>query len=253
MTFAEPSFPPLLNGRVVVKGDSPTALAVAGASSGELGAGDALWLQDTDNVELAIVLEPDDPLLRAAQMLPLALAAAGDSLATLCPPQVGIHFRWPGTFLLNGGAAGGCRLSVPDGCAPGEVPAWMVVSFALRFAGEEAAEPGTTPGITSLVEEGGEDLSTVDVLESFARHFLSLLDTWMNDGFADAAENWSARAEGADEDVEIVHPNGAVTGRVLGLDENGNLLVKPAGGGQTVALSLLECLERATRPEGAEP
>lgn len=253
MTFAEPSFPPLLNGRVVVKGDNPTTLAVAGAQSGELGAGDALWLQDTDTVELAIVLEPDDPLVRAAQMLPLALAAAGDSLATLCPPQVGIHFRWPATFLLNGGAAGGCRLIVPDSCPPDDVPAWMVVSFALRFAFDDVAEPGNTPGVTSLVEEGGEELSTADVLESFARHFLSLLDTWMNDGFADAAENWSARAEGADEDVDIGHAGGTVTGRVLGLDEDGNLLVKAAGGGQTVALALLDSLERAPAPEGAAP
>lgn len=253
MTLAEPSFPPLLNGRVVIKGDSPTALAVAGAQAGELGAGDALWLQDTGTAELAIVLEPDDPLRRAAQMLPLALAAAGDSLATLCPPQVGIHFRWPATFLLNGGAAGGCRLIVPDTCSTSDVPAWMVIGFTLRFAGDAAAEPGTTPGVTTLVEEGGEELSTVDVIESFARHFLSLLDTWMNDGFADAAENWSARAEGADEDVDIVHSGGTVSGRVLGLDEDGNLLVKAADGGQTVALSLLECLERAPGPGGAEP
>ena len=117
MTLAEPTFPPLLNGRLVVKGDSPGDLAIAGAQRGELGAGDTLWLQDTNQAELAIVLEPDDPLTRSAQMLPLAVAAAGDSLAALTPPQVGVQFRWPGTLLLNG--ASGRQLHTDD---PGILP-----------------------------------------------------------------------------------------------------------------------------------
>ncbi len=250
MTLAEPTFPPLLNARVVVKGDSPNDLAIAGAQRGELGAGDTLWLQDTHQVELAIVLEPDDPLTRSAQMLPLAVAAAGDSLAALTPPQVGVHFRWPATLLLNGAAAGRCELTIPASCQPAETPAWMVLSFSLRFAFGEVAEPGTMPGITSLVEEGGEELTTIDVLDSYSRHFLSLLDAWSNDGFGDAVKNWSARAEGIDETIELQHPAGAVTARVLGLDEDGNLLVRHDDG-RTSALALLECLDRAPSAEAA--
>ena len=244
MTLAEPTFPPLLNGRVVIRGDEPRELAIAGAKRGELGAGDTLWLQDTTKAELAIVLEPDDPLTRSAQMLPLAVAAAGDCLATLTPPQVGVQCRWPARLLLNGADAGGCALTVPAACQPTDVPAWMVLHFTLRLVFDEAAEPGTTPGITSLAEEGGEELTTVDVLDSFSRHFLSLLDTWTNDGFGDVVQNWSTRVEGTDEPIEMPHPTGPVTARVLGLDEDGNLLVRQAGSERTTALSLLECLDR---------
>lgn len=248
MTLAEPTFPPLLNGRVVIKGDSPRDLAVRGAQKGELGAGDTLWLQDTEQAELAIVLEPDDPLSRSAQMLPLAVAAAGDALANLTPPQVGVQFRWPATLLLNGAAAGACSLTIPHDCQPGDTPAWMVLGFSLRFAFEEGHEPGTMPGITSLVEEGGEELTTIDVLDTFSRHFLSLLDTWMNDGFADAVQNWSGRVEGRSETVDVPHPTGAMSGRVLGLDEDGNLLVR-CDDGATAALALLDCLTPASPPE----
>jgi biotin-(acetyl-CoA carboxylase) ligase len=253
LTFLEPTFPPLLDGRIVVRGDSPLALAIAGADAGELGAGDALWLQDTAQVELAIVLEPDDPLEKAAQMMPLAVAAAGDCLAALTPPQVGVHFRWPGTLLLNGAAAGTCSLTVPADCGLREVPKWMVLNFSLRFAFDETAEPGTTPGITSLAEEGGEELTTVDVIESYSRHFLSLLDTWSNDGFADIAQNWGGRTEGLEEATRISHPTGALTARVLGLDEDGNLLVRPADGGDTVALALIDCITRAKPRAGPQP
>ena len=248
MTLAEPTFPPLLNGRVVVKGDSPRDLAITGAERGELGAGDTLWLQDTEQVELAIVLEPDDPLARAAQMLPLAVATAGDALAALTPPQVGVHCRWPGTLLLNGAAAGACTLTIPPDCQATGTPTWMVLGFTLRFAFDESHEPGTMPGITSLVEEGGEELTTIDVLDVFSRHFLSHLDTWMNDGFADTVQNWSGRLEGRSETVEVPHPGGTVNGRVLGLDEDGNLLVKGADGA-TIALALMQCLDRAPSAE----
>lgn len=244
MTFLEPTFPPLLNGRAVIKGSSPHRLAIAGAKSGELGAGDTLWLQDSARIEIAIILEPDHTLVQSAQMLPLGVAAAGDSLAALTPPQVAVHFRWPGTILLNGASAGECSLTVSEGCTPDEIPSWMVLNFSLRFAFEETAEPGTTPGVTALAEEGGEELTTTDVIESYSRHFLSLLDTWSNDGFADVAENWRGRAEGTDEAIEIHHPSGLINARVLGLDEDGNLLVKPQAVGSTISLPLTDCLTR---------
>lgn len=249
LTLAEPSFPPLLAGRIVVKGDSPRSLAIAGVEKGELGAGDLLWLQDAAQVELAIVLEPDDTLSKAIQMLPLAVAAAGDCLATLTPPQVGLHFRWPGTLLLNGAATGECTLSVPAGSTPDHVPKWMIAHLSLRFAFDDTVEPGTTPGITSLVEEGIEELSTVDVIESYSRHFLSLLDTWNNEGFSEIAQNWAGHLEGLDGPVDVLHPAGPMTGRTLGLDEDGNLLVKPADGGDTIALSLLDCIARHSPAE----
>ncbi len=246
MTLAEPTFPPLLDGRVVIKGDNPRDLAIAGAMAGELGAGDTLWLQDTTQVEIAIVLEPDDPLTKSIQMLPLATAAAGDALASLTPPQVGVHFRWPGTLLLNGANAGACTLTVPSETKPTDIPAWMVLNFSLRFAFDDTAEPGTTPGITSLIEEGGEELTTIEVMESYSRHFLSLLDTWNNDGFGDVVNNWSGRVEGLEEAVDIPHPNGNVTARTLGLDEDGNLLIKTDPDANTTALPLIECLKRTT-------
>ncbi len=70
----------------------------------------------------------------------------------------------------------------------------------------------------------------------------------MNDGFADTVQNWSGRLEGRSETVDVPHPDGAVNGRVLGLDEDGNLLVKGADGA-TIALALMACLDRAPSAE----
>ena len=244
MTLAEPTFPPLLDGRAVVKGDSPLELAIAGARQGKLGAGDTLWLQDTAQVDIAIVLEPDDPLAKSVEMLPLGVAAAGDCLAALTPPQVAVQYRWPGTILLNGAAVGSCKLVVPTDRKAQDTPSWMVLALTLRFAFDDTHEPGATPGITSLTEEGIEGLTTIDVIESYSRHFLSLLDTWTNEGFAEIAENWTTRLEEQDGTTDIHHPGAPINGKPLGLDENGNLLVSRSAGGNAIALALLDCVER---------
>lgn len=235
-------------GRAVIQDEDPTALAITGAQRGQLGAGDALWLQDETRVKLAIVLEPDDPLTKAAQMLPLGIAAAGDCLATLTPPQVAVNYRWPATLLLNGADTGHCSLIAPAalGAEPAAVPPWMVLSLNLLFAFDDRSEPGTSPGITALTEEGIADLTTIDVIESFTRHFLSQLDTWTNDGFSEVVSNWAGRLESVREAQMIAYPGGALEGQPLGLDEDGNLLVRPATGGDTIALSLIDYIELAS-------
>ncbi|MGI9409893.1 MAG: biotin/lipoate--protein ligase family protein, partial [Hyphomicrobiaceae bacterium] len=86
----EPSFPPLLSGRRAVPGQGPMDGALEGVRGGELGAGDVIWTDSPDMVELAIVLEPDVALARAAQMLPLTMVAAADCIGALAPPQVGV-------------------------------------------------------------------------------------------------------------------------------------------------------------------
>ncbi len=251
LTWIEPSFPPLLSGRCVVKGDHPLQAAVEGAAAGQLGAGDTLWLQDDALVSLAIVLEPEVAMRKAAQMLPVAVVAAGDCIGALTPPQVAVHFRWPATLLVNGAVAGDCHLVAPD-LGPEHLADWLVLGVTMRLAfapdpGDgDGPEPGATPGITALAEEGCEDLTTGDVLESYSRHFLSWLDTWQSEGFGEVSDNWIGRAEHADAIGELHHPTGSLAARVLTMDEDGSLIVKPEQG-DARALALIECVEHAAR------
>ena len=243
MSWTEPSFPPLLSGRCVVEGSDPLAEAVRGARSGELGAGDALWAQDDETARLAIVLEPDDPLAKSAHALLLAMAAAGDCIGALTPPQVGVFFRWPGTILVNGAAAGEVRLVSAETDA-NAVPDWMVVALELSLGHAGDGEPGHDPDVTTLGEEGCDDLTTADVLESYSRHFCTWLNTWQNDGLVPVSQQWRKHVEGNDAPVAIRHAGETLTAKVLGLDEDGNLVVKPADG-PARSLALLEAITPA--------
>ena len=201
--LVEPSFPPLLSGRRAVPGHSALDGALEGVRRVELGAGDVIWTDSPDVVELAIVLEPDVVLARAAQMLPMTMVAAADCIGALAPPQVGVMLLWPNEIRVNGATVGHVDV-VAARCEPDAVPNWLVAGISLRFRFPEGmAEPGHNRRETALAEEGCEELSNVELVESFTRHFLTWLNNWQDEGFKPVHQSWLDRAEGRDEEVAL--------------------------------------------------
>ena len=221
---AEPMLPPLLSGRRIIPGQSVRDAAVAGARAGSLGACDVLWDGDPTRVDIAIVLEPDVDLRQAAQMLPLAMVAVGDCIGAMAPPQVGVVFRWPNTIAVNGGRVGQIQV-IADDVMPDAVPRWLVASLELQMRrNSDAAEPGQTPDTTSLADEGCEELTNLDIMGAFARHFMAWLHIWQDEGFGPLRQAWLERADGKDEPEKLT-PEQVDAVTVVGMDEDGNLLV----------------------------
>ena len=171
-------------------------------------------------------------------MLPLAVSAAGDCIGALAPPQVGVSYRWPATVLVNGAPVGELSLVAPGGSADA-VPDWIVVAMSLRLRWAGTTEPGEQPEATALAEEGCEELTALDLLGSYARHFMTWLNIWQDDGFRPVHLNWTERVEGRQEPVRLTGMTEDVT--VAGMDEDGNLLVKTAQA-PVRALSLLDVI-----------
>lgn len=231
MHLPDPVFPPLLTGHDVKGATRPFDQACGDAAAGKLGAGDVVWSRNTSRLEMAIILEPEVPLSRAVEMMPLAMVAVGDCLGALTPPQVGVMFRWPDTIVMNGGAAGIVRGAWGGSPDPTDIPDWIVICAELRhLRGPNDPEPGDTPDVTWISEEGGGELTRTDLIESSSRHFLSWLNTWQNDGFRSLHENWMFRAEGRDEQITVSFGEDELTGLFSGLDESGNLLIKGEDG-----------------------
>ena len=231
MHLPDPVFPPLLDGHAVKAPQRPFAHACQQAARGKLGAGDLVWSRGVTRAECAIVLEPEVNLSVALQMNALVQVALADCLGALLPPVVAIHHRWPGTLLINGGVAGEVRLGVPA-TAPDAIPDWLVVGINVQLIHDRTdKEPGELPDQTSLSQEGGGEITRTDVLQSFSAHFLSWLNTWQDDGFRPVHQNWMARIEGNGEAPMQVEVQGALQAlRVLGLDEEGGLIIKPDDG-----------------------
>jgi biotin-(acetyl-CoA carboxylase) ligase len=187
-------------------------------------------------------------LARAVQVRHVLAVAFGDAFGAISPPEIGVHYRWPGDILVNGARAGAITLDVPAGSTADQVPPWMVLGLDVAITLDLSVEnPGELPDRTTLHEEGAGEVSRTMLLESVSRHFLTWIDGWMNEGFKSVHENWLGRAMGSDQDVTVCHAGTTVSGRVTGMDEEGNLLFTPAD--NTVqAFALVDTVERHLPP-----
>ncbi|SOE18432.1 biotin-(acetyl-CoA carboxylase) ligase [Hoeflea halophila] len=234
----DPEFPPLLIGHAVPASQDPLAVALEGMSEGKLQAGDLFWSRAETHARAAIILEPDCPLDKALQMAPLLMVAIGDALGAIGPPNLALMYRWPSTLLANGGEVGEVFLRTPGSAGPEDTPGFMVLGFsiALSLPPEITDAPGLASHATALFEEGCGDLDRTQVIEAVARHFLSWVDAWEHDGFAAAHADFLGRMQPSDTVAVQVGPV-RHEGRMIGIDEDGGLLLNGTGGARGLSLA----------------
>lgn len=227
----EPEFPPLLNGIKVKGHPRPFERAQQDVEAGKAQAGDFFWTPSERFLECALVLEPETHTTRSLHMLFAIMVAFGDSFGALAPPEVGMFYRWPATFVLNEAEVGRARIAIAPTTADDEIPAWLVVGIKVELKGKKNdLNPGENMGRTNLFEEGVGDLPHRQLLESFSRHFLVWIHTWNEDGFKPVHENWVGRSEGKNDALVLERDGKPVEGEFFNLDDDGNLLIKSPDG-----------------------
>lgn len=206
--------PPLF--RLVTLRERGDAFAHAMAIAAEEGAATLVHVGRHDLAEFAVVLEPAEQLSTARRAIYIGLCALGDTLAAHAPPEKPISFDWPDAIFVDGGLVGGVRLGWPPGPEDGEPPPWLVVGAAIRVVAWDGLEAGQRPLTTTLEEEGFDDLGPGRLIESFARHLMAAVDAYQEKGFGDLTKRYLTRLV-PEKDVR------------RDIDENGDLLVRPAG------------------------
>ena len=193
------------------------AFAHATALAPQRGAGTLVYVGRFDVAEFAVVLEPADPLVRARRAFYAGMGALAEAIASAAPPETAIHIKWPDALYVNWGLVGGGRLAWPDKADEEGVPAWLVFAATVRTAWRKATDPGTTPDVTALDQEGFAEVSAKHIVESFARHFMHALDVWQDSGFAAAATPYLER---------LARENG----QTFAIDDDGDLILRSASG-----------------------
>jgi len=235
------SLPPLFS-PVPLPADGVPLAAARAAAEKEDAMGRLFYAQRPDRLEAAVVLAPERRQAAALPVLyPLHLGLC-DALGALLPPQYAVQFAWPDRICLNGALCGAVAFDLPAVDTKAELP-WMTVAVTLALVGHpEGREPGQMRERTTFYDEGAGEIAPGEIIEAFARHFLSWLTRWEDRGLEALWSAWQGRALGYDQDAEFPGPKGAVVGRLAGLTRTGNLRVDTAGG--RVSLPLRQILER---------
>jgi biotin-(acetyl-CoA carboxylase) ligase len=192
------------------------AFAHAKSIAAKRGAGTLVYVGRFDLAEFAVVLEPDEPLVKARRAFYAGMTALADALAAHAQPNTSIIIDWPDSLLVNQGLVGGGRLAWPHGVAEDRTPSWLVFGGMIRTVSMTGLEPGLNPLVTSLEEEGFTEVMSGQLVESFARNFMRIIDSWQESGFGAVAKGYLerlSREQGVRRDI----------------DENGDLLIRRMG------------------------
>lgn len=231
--------PPLLRDFAITADTDPLAAARQAAQDG-VDAGAVLWAPRDDRIETAMIFAPDHALSTALTATFAIEQAATDAIGALGPPETAALWAWPDVLLLNGARVGRLRVAASTNDL-NATPDWLIFALSIRRAPLTGAEEGERPNETSLLGEGVM-LDTKDLIAAFARHALYRITSWDEDGLAAIMREWRGRAEGAETDVRIeLGPEAPLTGRWLGLDEEGALLLKTEA--ETTRLTLSRVLD----------
>jgi biotin-(acetyl-CoA carboxylase) ligase len=225
---SELSLPPAYN--LVTLREVGDAFAHALRVADEKGAGTLVYVGRFDLAEFALVLEPEEPLRSARRTFYAGMAALADALAAHAPPEKPMDIVWPDAMRIDLGLVGGGRLGWPKGAAEDKVPRWLVFGAAIRTA-SLTDEPGLNPLATALEQEGFTDFAASQLVESFSRHFMTMVDAWHERGFDAVARSYLPRLM-------------ADRGARHQIDENGDLLVSRAGQSEVERRSLTAALKK---------
>ncbi len=219
------SLPPLFTGRPVDAGVDVPSVAREAAEAGG-GAGTLVYAVRPDLCECALALEPEQPLRGSLAVAYLTMLAVNDALGSTLPAQIGVGFGWPDRIMVNGALAGGITLtSATDSLE--QVPDWMVAHFVIDVMGDPSRDdPGSVRERTSLMDEGSGPFSVGELIESFARYFLSWVNRWQDQGFEPVKACWEGRADGRDAHIDLTLPGGRIAGEWTGLSQTGDLIVR---------------------------
>ena len=191
------------------------AFAHARTHAAELGAGTLVFVGRFDLSEFAVVLEPDEPLSGARRAFYAGMSALGSSLAAYAPPEKRIEFVWPDAIRVDGGLVGGGQFAWSDG-PEDEPPQWLVFGAMIRTVSVAEGDPGLRPLSAALEEEGFEGLEAGQLAESFARHLMTAVDVWGEEGFGAVAKGYLSR----------LSPEKCISRNIA---DNGDLLVRRMG------------------------
>ncbi|MGH6983882.1 MAG: biotin--[acetyl-CoA-carboxylase] ligase [Stellaceae bacterium] len=210
--------------------DAPEGtLVTARAQTAGRGRQGRIWVSPPGNLHVSLLLRPDAPMARAAQLGFAAGLAVADAIRAFAP-KAAITLKWPNDVLLDGRKAAGILLE-SEGDAAGRV-AFVVIGIGVNLT----AYPADTEfPATSVKTVTGTAPTPEAFLATLAPALALWYERWRADGFAALRRAWLERAAGLGQALRARLPDETVEGRFAGLDDDGLLLLDAPGGQRRIA------------------
>jgi BirA family biotin operon repressor/biotin-[acetyl-CoA-carboxylase] ligase len=178
------------------------------------------------NLYCSLVLRPSVPLAVMPCLALVAGLAVADAVSDVAPLRPGL--KWPNDVLVDGRKVAGVLTEVE---AEVERVHHVIAGIGVNLnGGPEDFPPELAAKATSLRLASGHHVNRA----AFTAGLLAALEArytrFLADGFAAMRSEWEAYSSLTGKEVRVTAPEGEVTGRVLGIDDDGTLrLAGPRG------------------------
>jgi BirA family transcriptional regulator, biotin operon repressor / biotin---[acetyl-CoA-carboxylase] ligase len=206
-------------------------VVIAEAQSAGRGRLDRSWESPPSmNLYLSVVLRPDIPAI-AASLIPLMVGVAvADVISQYCPGQV--RLKWPNDVLIDGKKICGILAEMRT---KADRVAFIIAGIGINLNMQKLHFPRELrETATSLRMETAMDIDRLD----FAVRLIDTLERWyriyLNGGQEHIRESWLRYADIIGKRIEVVFKSDTQRGTVVGLDDNGALLLEGETGVQQV-------------------
>lgn len=182
------------------------------------------WISPPGNLYTSLVLRPEVPVQRMAELSFVAALAVYDALGSLGEPGHQVHLKWPNDILLNDKKVAGLLLET-ESAGKGEGAGWVVLGMGLNVGWHP--DDSEFPATSLRYEEWP---TTVEqALEAYARSFMMWATRWIDEGFDPVRRNWLWRCKGKGETIEVRLGNETLSGLFKDLDVDGALVLDHDG------------------------
>ncbi|HET6606912.1 MAG TPA: biotin--[acetyl-CoA-carboxylase] ligase [Rhodopila sp.] len=176
------------------------------------------WFSPPGNLYMSILLRTGVPVQRTAEVGFVTAVAVAETVRALVPAKVPVALKWPNDVLATEAKISGILVERADEA--------VIVGVGLNTLEAPAVTGYRT---TTIAAQGG--IATVDgARDKLLERFGHLRGLWTEQGFAPIREAWLALSYPVGSVIKFTGPEGPITGRFLGLDLDGALLLDTPDG-----------------------
>lgn len=176
------------------------------------------WESLLGNLFVSFGMELDINLL--GQVIMIVGLSLQETIKSISDGSQSVLLKWPNDVLLNNKKVSGILLERSD-------QDYLVIGIGVNTEKSPKIDGLIYPA-TSLKEEGIE-IDRLSFLKLYVDFFDNNLNIWEKLGFEDIKERWLANVKDLNQKIEIREDSGIKSGKFVGIDDNGFLLIENNG------------------------
>ena len=216
--------------RLAAAGETGPCWIIAGRQTGGYGRRGSAWRQSEGDVAASFLFATEaapDVVGQLSYVLAIAVSAA---LRTFVSRGTDVALKWPNDVLLDGGKIAGLLLELVSTPTNARM---IVAGVGVNVVSKpEIAEYQTARLVDAVAQDPPSPRQFVETLDA---EFAAWRALWVREGFEPIRDAWLENAVGIGEPAIARLPDRECSGRIIGLDETGALLLETRDGVEVIA------------------